>query len=487
MRRLFEIDLKDYDGCTKVFRRPSVRGIIFRDDKIAMVYATNEKYYKFPGGGMHEDEDKKEALLREVKEEVGLNVIPESIKEFGSVLRRQRSDRDPDTIFEQENFYFLCETDADPGEQNLDDYEAEAGFELSYVDIDEAIRVNRDYRSECFFNEVMIGRDRRVLELLKAKCYDVVALGELLIDFTESGKSADGMKLFEQNPGGAPANLLTALSHSGYKTAFIGKVGDDMHGRFLIETLQKEGIATGSVIMDPEQFTTLAFVGLDSNGERTFSFARKPGADTMLRSDEIDPAMLSFCKIFHFGSLSLTDEPSKNATLEAIQIAKSAGAVISYDPNYRASLWPDEKTAVEVMRSAVPLADVLKVSDEESALLTGCSDIEEAAERLLAMGPKFVAVTLGSEGVLIARKDRKERIGAFQVKSIDTTGAGDSFWGGFLSCWLSYGVEIDEMTWEDLLNCARTGNAFAALCVQKRGGIPSVPSKKEVEQFLKNH
>ena len=487
MRRLFEIDLKDYEGLSKVFRRPSVRGIIFRGDKIAMVYATNEKYYKFPGGGMHEDEDKKEALLREVKEEVGLDVIPESIREYGSVLRRQRSDRDPDTIFEQENYYFLCRTEVQPGQQHLDDYEAEAGFQLSYVDIDEAIRVNKEYRSECFFNEVMIGRERRVLELIKETRCDVVALGELLIDFTESGKSADGMKLFEQNPGGAPANLLTAVSHYGYKTAFIGKVGDDMHGRFLLETLEKESIGTRAVIRDPEQFTTLAFVGLDQGGERTFSFARKPGADTMLRSDELDREILSMCRIFHFGSLSLTDEPAKSATLEAVKIAKDSGAVISYDPNYRASLWPDEKTAVEVMRSAVPLADVLKVSDEESLLLTGCAVLEEAADRLLAMGPKFVAITLGSEGVLIARKDIKERVAAFSVKCTDTTGAGDSFWGGFLSCWLSYGVGIDEMAWEDLLNCARTGSAFAALCVQKRGGIPAVPGKAEVEQFLRAH
>ena len=167
MRRLFEIDLKDYDGCTKVFRRPSVRGIIFKENKLAMVYATNEKYYKFPGGGMHDDEDKKEALLREVKEEVGLKVIPESISEYGSVLRRQKSDRGPDTIFVQENFYFFCETEEQIGQQDLDDYEADAGFELAYVDIDEAIRVNKEYQSQCFFNEVMIDRERRVLEMIK--------------------------------------------------------------------------------------------------------------------------------------------------------------------------------------------------------------------------------------------------------------------------------------------------------------------------------
>ena len=169
MRRLFEVDLKDYDGCSKVFRRPSARAIIFKGDKIALVYATNEKYYKFPGGGIHDDEDKKLALIREVKEETGLNVIPGSIAEYGSVLRRQKSDREEDTIFEQENYYYLCETEDAAGSQNLDEYEKEAGFMLVYVDIDEAIKVNCEYRSDVFFNEVMIGREKRVLELIKSE------------------------------------------------------------------------------------------------------------------------------------------------------------------------------------------------------------------------------------------------------------------------------------------------------------------------------
>ena len=168
MRRLFEVDLKDYDGCTKVFSRPSARAIIFRGSKIALVYATNEKYYKFPGGGIHDDEDKKQALIREVREEVGLNVIPRSITEYGSVLRRQKSDRDEDTVFEQENYYYLCEAEERPGSQDLDDYEKKAGFMLVYADIDEAIKVNGEYRSSVFFNEVMIAREKRVLELIKA-------------------------------------------------------------------------------------------------------------------------------------------------------------------------------------------------------------------------------------------------------------------------------------------------------------------------------
>lgn len=167
MRRLFEIDLKDYEGCTKVFKRPSARAIIFKGDKIALVYATNEKYYKFPGGGIHDDEDKREALLREVKEEVGLTVIPESITEYGSVLRRQKSDKDPDTVFEQENYYYRCEVEDKEGSQNLDEYEKDAGFMLVYADIDEAIKTNGEYRSECFFNEVMIGREKRVLEMIR--------------------------------------------------------------------------------------------------------------------------------------------------------------------------------------------------------------------------------------------------------------------------------------------------------------------------------
>ncbi|WP_034450969.1 NUDIX domain-containing protein [Butyrivibrio sp. AE2032] len=171
MRRLFEVDLKDYEGCSKVFRRPSARAIIIKGGKLALVYAANEKYYKFPGGGIHDDEDKRQALIREVKEEVGLNVIPGSITEYGSVLRRQKSDRDEDTVFEQENYYYLCETEDVPGSQNLDEYEKEDGFMLVYADIDEAIEVNGRYTSEVFFNEVMIGREKRVLEIIRAEMF----------------------------------------------------------------------------------------------------------------------------------------------------------------------------------------------------------------------------------------------------------------------------------------------------------------------------
>ena len=277
------------------------------------------------------------------------------------------------------------------------------------------------------------------------KKVDIAPLGELLINFTEAGYRQDGRKLFEQNPGGAPANLLT-----------------------------------DAVIEDPAYFTTLAFVENDEIGERKFSFARKPGADTQLRKEELDQTLISDCKIFQFGSLSLTDEPAEGATIKAVKMAKEAGALISYDPNYRPSLWKSKEIAVEKMRSVIELADVMKVSDEESILLTGAESYEDAADRLLAMGPKLLAVTLGEKGVLMATQNRKEIIKAFKTKAVDTTGAGDSFWGGVLCGILSLNKPIEKLEWEEITKCAVLGNAVTGLCVQKRDGIPAIPSKEEV-------
>lgn len=313
---------------------------------------------------------------------------------------------------------------------------------------------------------------------------DIVALGELLIDFTEAGHSQDGRKLFEQNPGGAPANLLTVASHFGYHTSFIGKVGNDMHGKFLKKTLQKEGINTDAIVEDPGYFTTLAFVEIGENGERNFSFARKPGADTQLKKEELDQTLISGCRVFHFGSLSLTDEPAESTTIEAVKMAKAAGVLISYDPNYRSSLWKSKEYAVKKMRSVIELVDVMKVSDEESILLTEAKSYEQAADQLLAMGPKLVAITLGEQGVLMATKSRKEIIKAFQTHAVDTTGAGDSFWGGVLCSILSMNKNVEKMEWEEIKKCAVLGNAVAGLCVQKRGGIPAIPTKEAALEFM---
>ena len=314
--------------------------------------------------------------------------------------------------------------------------------------------------------------------------FDIVALGELLIDFTDRGLSDAGMRLFEQNPGGAPANMLAAAARLGERTAFIGKVGDDMHGRFLRDTLTAAGIDVTGLVLSPDVFTTLAFVALDDRGERHFSFARKPGADTCLRPDELPAPLLSSARVLHVGSLSLTDEPARSATFAAVEAAKRAGAVISYDPNYRAALWPDEAAAAQ-MRSMVPYADVMKLSDEETLLLTGAAEPEEAAHRLLAQGVSCVAVTLGERGALVAVAGGMQTVPAFASDPVDTTGAGDGFWGGFLHRMLTLDKRPAALTVADAADCARWGNTTAALCITRRGGIPAMPALGDVQALLR--
>ncbi|NCB92131.1 MAG: carbohydrate kinase [Clostridia bacterium] len=313
--------------------------------------------------------------------------------------------------------------------------------------------------------------------------FDVTALGELLIDFTPYGDSEAGMALFEQNPGGAPANVLAAVSNLGLKPAFIGKVGDDMHGALLKDTLDKIGVDTSGLMVDPNFFTTLAFVSL-KNGERSFSFARKPGADTQLASEEINLDVVKNTKIFHCGSLSLTDEPARSATFFAVKEAKEAGAIISYDPNYRPLLWKTEEDAIEKMRSMVPFADIMKISDEETKLLSGKEDPVEAAEELLAQGVSCVVVTLGRDGALLKTKDIQVQAKGKDRKAVDTTGAGDSFWGGLLSRIALNNVKPGELTKEQAEEYLNFANAVAGLCVEKRGAIPAMPTLEQVMNEL---
>ncbi|HIR24024.1 MAG TPA: carbohydrate kinase [Candidatus Egerieimonas faecigallinarum] len=309
--------------------------------------------------------------------------------------------------------------------------------------------------------------------------FDVTALGELLIDFTPCGTSEAGMNLFEQNPGGAPANVLAALCNLGFQTAFIGKVGDDMHGALLKDTLDKAGIDTTGLIVDDSVFTTLAFVSLQ-NGERNFSFARKPGADTQLRPEEVKEEIVKNTKIFHCGSLSLTDEPARSATFHAVKMAKEAGALISYDPNYRAPLWNSVEEAKEQMRSMIPYADIMKISDEETALLTDYSDPKEAAQALLDQGVACVVVTLGKDGALLKTAQVEIVEKGKERKVVDTTGAGDSFWGGILSRFAKDGISPAEITEEKAREYVRFANAVAGLCVEKRGAIPAMPTLEQV-------
>ena len=323
---------------------------------------------------------------------------------------------------------------------------------------------------------------------MSEKKLDAIALGESLIDFTPKGLSEDGMKLFEQNPGGAVANVMAAMAKLGRKTGFVGKVGADMHGNFLTETMEAAGIDVSHVIKDEGVFTTLAFVDLRPDGQREFFFARKPGADTCLKPEEIDEAYIASAGLLHIGSLSLTDEPAKSATLKALEYAKKAGRIISYDPNYRAMLWKSPEAAMEGMRSVLDQVDIIKISDEETELLTGKKDPEAAAAVLLDKGISIVAVTLGAKGALVAVREGMESIPGFAAKAVDTTGAGDSFFGGFL--WklmekgLGAGRKPEEMTLSEAAEAGRFGNAVASLNVEKRGAIPAMPSLEEVEKRL---
>lgn len=314
--------------------------------------------------------------------------------------------------------------------------------------------------------------------------YDITALGEILIDFTYQGIGQNGQKMFAQNPGGAPANALTAAARLGARTAFIGKAGTDMHGYFLKDILDQEGIDTSGFILDSRYFTTLAFVDLSPEGERMFSFARKPGADTKLEAGELKTVVLENSKIFHVGSLSLTDEPAKSATFTAIQTAKRAGAVISYDPNYRASLWKDEETAKREMRGLVPFSDVMKISDEEMELLTDETEPERAAAALLEQGVQLAAVTLGKAGAYVANREGGRIVPGFCSQVKDTTGAGDAFWGAFLFCLSRSEAPLKELSLEQIASYAEFANAAASLCVERLGGIPAMPRMEEIKTRL---
>lgn len=318
----------------------------------------------------------------------------------------------------------------------------------------------------------------------RLKSTHITALGEILIDYTPLPPSAAGMAVFEQNPGGAPANVLACAAKLGLKTAFLGKVGQDMQGDFLRQTLACAGVDTRGLIADARFFTTLAFVSLSPTGERSFAFARKPGADTQLEARELDRARLADTEIFHFGSLSLTDEPARGATLDAVAVARQAGAIISYDPNYRALLWENEAVAAERMRSVLPLVDIIKISDEETALLTGCASPKEAARALVRGGIPCAVVTLGAQGALVATHEGEAYVPGFACTPVDTTGAGDAFWGGVLTKLAESRQKSGKVTLATLASFARYGNAVASLCVEKRGAIPALPDADAVQARL---
>ncbi len=309
------------------------------------------------------------------------------------------------------------------------------------------------------------------------KQFDIVCLGELLVDFTPFGRSPAGMLLFEQNAGGATANVAVSLSRLGRPAAFIGKIGCDMNGKFLRRTLDEAGVNTSGLLSDPSKHTSMAFVTLSPEGERDFSFVRD--ADTQLRADELDSVMVERSRIFHFGSLSMTHEPSREATLCALRLAREAGLIISYDPNYRAPLWPDSQTAVRQISTVLPYVDILKVSDEEVFLLTGETDIKAGGRKLLLGGPSCVAVTQGSGGATVCLPSGCIHTPTHPGPVVDTTGAGDAFMGGFLSGLLDRGLHPRSIKPDDAKEISLFAHAVATRCVAARGGIPAMPSREE--------
>lgn len=310
--------------------------------------------------------------------------------------------------------------------------------------------------------------------------YDVTALGEALVDFAWQGENEEGYPALSAHPGGAPGNFLAALSAYGRKTAMLAKVGADEFGAMLCRSLKKAGIETGGVVSDPSVFTTLAFVTLDERGERSFSFARKPGADTYLRFEELDLTLIDQCRDFHFGSLSLTDEPARETTHRAVAYAKERGRWISFDPNLRPPLWESLDEARSQILWGLEQADVVKLSGEEGDFLWRCGP-EEAAQRLHGLGVKIAFVTLGSEGCLASGNGWMGRVEALRdVKAVDATGAGDIFGGAALSRLLGLDKPLEAITPRELEAAARFATAAAGLSVERFGGMTSVPTLEEV-------
>ena len=315
--------------------------------------------------------------------------------------------------------------------------------------------------------------------------YDVVALGELLIDFTPAGLSPAGNVLFERNPGGAPANVLSAVSKLGGSAAFIGKVGNDQFGHFLQQVLHASKIETKGLRFSEMVNTTLAFVHLDESGDRSFSFYRKPGADTMLEEKDLDDGLIVQGYIFHFGSLSMTNEPSRSATLKAVEYAKSRGKIISYDPNWRPLLWDNARAAKEGMLLGFKYADVVKLSEIELELLTGDSDLYLGSQNLLDKGVKLVIVTLGPKGCFYRHHSGSGLLRTYDTKVIDTTGAGDAFLGGLLYQLSRKRCTLDQLKPEVIDEMLDFSNAVGALCASGRGAIPSMPSIEDVQRCIK--
>ena len=318
--------------------------------------------------------------------------------------------------------------------------------------------------------------------------FDVLALGELLIDFTENGASAQGNPLLEANPGGAPCNVLAMLQKLGKRTAFVGKVGRDMFGAQLREAAESAGICMDYLLEDAHVHTTLAFVKTFPNGDRDFSFYRDPGADMMLRADELPLEAIKKSRIFHFGTLSMTHPDVRFATRKAVTVAKEAGALISFDPNLRPPLWYDLEEAREQIAWGLSRCDILKIADNELAFMTGETDFDKGAARLRESYPniKVLNVTAGADGSYSYSGGRRVFVPSFRLGgTIETTGAGDTF----CACVLNYVLEhgADKLSEIEVTDMLRFANAAAYLVTTRKGAIRSMPEREQVEEILANN
>lgn len=318
------------------------------------------------------------------------------------------------------------------------------------------------------------------------KKVDVVALGELLIDFTENGISAQGNPIMEANPGGAVCNVLSMLSGLSKSTAYIGKVGRDIFGKQLSEAIKSVGIDASGLVVDDKVNTTLAFVQTYEDGDRDFSFYRNPGADMMLTEDEINLELVRNCRIFHYGSLSMTNECCEKATFKAIEAAKDSGAIISFDPNLREPLWDSLDHAKEEISKGMKQCDILKISDNEIIWFTGKEDFDEGVEELRKQfNPKLITVTMGKDGSRAYYGDKIVSVPGFVNKNtIETTGAGDTFG----ACVLNYILEqgLDGLTEDDIKEMLTFANAAASIITTRKGALKVMPSREEVEKLLRS-
>lgn len=316
-----------------------------------------------------------------------------------------------------------------------------------------------------------------------AKKYDVIALGELLIDFTMNGQSEQGNNMFEACPGGAPCNVLALLNKMGKKTAFIGKVGKDQFGTLLRDTITEAGIDASNLMVDKNVNTTLAFVHTFPDGDREFSFYRNPGADMMLTADEVNPEVVKDTKVFHFGTLSMTHEGAREATKKAVETAKANGCLVSFDPNLRPPLWSSLDLAKEQMEYGFGKCDILKISDNEIQFVSGKEDYDEGIAYLQeTYNIPLILLTMGKDGSRAYYKGMRVERPGFSVKAIETTGAGDTFCGSSLNYLVEH--DFENLTEEQLGEMLTFANAAAALVTTKKGAIKAMPVKEEVLELI---